>query len=82
MFAPCGAERRSPKGGASALGAARRYRFAPDGAARRSPQGGASALGAARRRSSIDLAEHDVLRANDGHGICNHVTASHFVERL
>src|SRR5258706_3915593 len=53
--APYGAARRSPRGGASALGAARRRSGAPYGAARRSPRGGASALGAARRRSSIDL---------------------------
>ncbi len=61
--------------------------FAPGGAERRCPEGrasalGASALGAARRRSSIDLSEHDVLRANDRDRIGDHVTASHFVERL
>uniref|UniRef100_A0A0N4ZLE3 NAD-specific glutamate dehydrogenase n=1 Tax=Parastrongyloides trichosuri TaxID=131310 RepID=A0A0N4ZLE3_PARTI len=32
--------------------------------------------------SAVDLAEHDVLRADDGDGVGNHVTARHFVQRL
>ena len=34
-----------------------------------------------RSRSSVDLAEHDVLRADDRDGVGDHVAARHLVER-
>src|SRR6266581_2932775 len=40
-----------------------------------------SHLGAARRRSSVDLPEDDVLRADDRYDVGNHVAARHLVER-
>src|SRR4029453_12109974 len=46
------------------------------------PRGGASAFGAAPRRSSVDLAEHDVLRADDRNRVGDHVASRHLVERL
>src|SRR5262245_16419926 len=72
-------EASSPRRVANAFGAPVRRSFGPLVPAARPPKRGANGFGAAVRRSSVDLAEHDVHRADDRHRVGDHVAAAHLV---